>query len=45
MPRKPVNYDNTHFYKIVCEDLTVSESYVGHMTDFTKRPHMIHSYV
>jgi predicted GIY-YIG superfamily endonuclease len=37
MPRLPINYQNTYFYKIVCKDLSVPDSYVGHTTDFTKR--------
>ena len=37
MPRSPVNYDNTHFYKIVCKDINISDCYIGHTTDFTKR--------
>ena len=37
MPRCPVNYENTHFYKIVCKDLNIPDCYVGHTTDFIKR--------
>ena len=37
MPRKPIDYSNTHFYKIVCKDLNITDCYVGHTTDFTKR--------
>jgi hypothetical protein len=37
MPRKEINYTNTVIYKIVCNDLTVTDLYVGHTTDFTKR--------
>ena len=37
MPRTPINYDNTHFYKIVCRDLTIKDCYVGHTTDFKRR--------
>jgi hypothetical protein len=37
MPRLPINYDNTKFYKIVCRDLDVKELYVGHTTDFNRR--------
>jgi hypothetical protein len=37
MPRKEINYNNTVIYKIVCNDLTVTDLYVGHTTDFTKR--------
>ena len=37
MPSKPIDYSKTHFYKIVCKDLSISDWYVGHTTDFTKR--------
>jgi hypothetical protein len=37
MPRKAINFQNTIIYKIVCKDLLVTQCYVGHTTDFTKR--------
>ena len=37
MPIKPVDYSNTHFYKIVCKDLSISDCYVGHTTNFKNR--------
>ena len=37
MPRKPIDYSNTHFYKIVCKDTNIKSVYVGHTTDFVKR--------
>ena len=37
MPRKPIDYSNTHFYKIVCKDLGIKELYVGHTTNFKNR--------
>jgi hypothetical protein len=37
MPKKPIDYTNTHFYKICCKDLEVKDIYVGHTTDFRKR--------
>ena len=37
MPRKGMNYDKTHFYKLVCRDLDIKDCYVGHTTDFIKR--------
>ena len=37
MPRKAIDYSNTHFYKIVCKDLNITDCYVGHTTDFIKR--------
>ena len=37
MPKNPINYDNTCFYKLVCNDVNIKECYVGHTTDFTRR--------
>lgn len=37
MPRLSINYQNTVIYKIVCNDLSVTYTYVGMTTDFTKR--------
>ena len=37
MPRKEIDYSNTHFYKIVCKNLQVNQCYVGHTTNFIKR--------
>ena len=37
MPRKPIDYSKTHFYKIVCKDLSIKDCYVGHTTDFKRR--------
>lgn len=37
MPRKPIDYSNTHFYKIVCKDLNVKDLYIGHTTNFKNR--------
>jgi hypothetical protein len=37
MPRKAIDYSNTVIYKIVCNDLNITDCYVGHTTDFTKR--------
>ena len=39
MPRKAIGYSNTYFYKIVCKDLSITDCYVGHTTDFIKRKH------
>ena len=36
MPRKPIDYSKTHFYKIVCNDTEIKPVYVGHTTDFTR---------
>ena len=37
MPRTPMDCSKTIIYKIVCNDLTVKDCYVGHTTDMTKR--------
>jgi hypothetical protein len=37
MPKLVMNYDNAVIYKIVCNDLTITDSYVGSTTNFTKR--------
>lgn len=37
MPRLPFDYTKTIIYKIVCNDLTITEIYVGSTTDFTRR--------
>ena len=37
MPRIPINYQNIVIYKIVSNDLTITDVYIGSTTDFTKR--------
>ena len=37
MPRINIDYANTVIYKIVSNDLTITDSYVGHTTDFKTR--------
>jgi hypothetical protein len=37
MPRKPINYAKTIIYRIVCNDVTITDSYVGHTTDYKSR--------
>ena len=37
MPKNTINYQNTIIYKIVCDDLNITDSYVGHTTNFVKR--------
>jgi hypothetical protein len=37
MPKTPINYENTIIYKIVCKDLSITDCYVGHTTDFIRR--------
>ena len=37
MPKIATDYSRTQLYKIVCKDLTVTDIYVGHTTNWTKR--------
>ena len=37
MPKKNCDYSKTVMYKIVCNDLNITDCYVGHTTEFTKR--------
>jgi hypothetical protein len=37
MPRHAIDYSKTIIYKIVCNDLNITETYVGHTTNFVKR--------
>ena len=37
MPRLPIDYSKTIMYKLVCNDLKITESYIGHTTEMTKR--------
>jgi hypothetical protein len=37
MPRLAIDYSKTLIYKLVCNDLSIKECYVGHTTDFTRR--------
>ena len=37
MPKIPIDYSKTVLYKLVCNDLSVTELYVGSTTQFTKR--------
>ena len=37
MTRKKIDYSNTIIYKIVCNDLSVTEIYIGHTTHFRQR--------
>ena len=36
MPLKEINYDKTHFYKLMCKDFNITDCYVGHTTDWVK---------
>ena len=37
MPRTPTDYSKNIIYKIVCDDLSVKDCYVGHTINMTKR--------
>jgi hypothetical protein len=37
MPKKPIDYTKTIFYRIVCNDINIKDCYVGHTTNFIKR--------
>ena len=37
MPKTDINYNDTHFYKLCCKDPTITDIYIGHTTDFTRR--------
>ena len=37
MPKKAIDFSKTIIYKIVCNDLSITDCYIGHTTDFTKR--------
>jgi hypothetical protein len=37
MPRKEIDYSKTVIYKIVCNDLSITDLYIGSTTDFRKR--------
>lgn len=37
MPRKKIDYSETHFYKIVCRNTLIKDTYVGHTTDMKTR--------
>lgn len=39
MPRETIDYSKCIIYKIVCNDETVLDCYVGHTTNFVKRKH------
>ena len=37
MPKLPMDYSNTHFYKIVCKNVDIQDIYIGHTTCFKTR--------
>ena len=36
MPKKQIDYTNTHIYKICCLDIMIKETFIGHTTNLTK---------
>jgi hypothetical protein len=37
MPKTKIDYSKTIFYRIVCNDINITDCYVGHTTNFIKR--------
>ena len=37
MPKVKIDYSNTIFYKILCNDASVNDLYIGHTTNFVQR--------
>lgn len=37
MPRSPIDYSKTIIYKLCCNDLNITDIYIGHTTDFKSR--------
>ena len=37
MPKKPINYQNTVIYKIVCTDINITDLYIGSTTNLIQR--------
>ena len=37
MPKKSIDYSKTVIYKICCKDINITDFYVGHTTELTKR--------
>ncbi len=39
MPKEVIDYSNTIIYKIVCNDINITDTYVEHTTNFVKHKH------
>ena len=37
MPKTIIDYDKTIIYRIVCKNTLITDCYIGHTTNFTKR--------
>ena len=44
MPRKPIDYSKTHFYKIVCRDTSITDCYVGMTTSLLSKRKSQHKF-
>ena len=44
MPKDNIDYSNTIIYKIYCKDTSISDTYIGHTTNFLLRKQQ-HKYV
>ena len=42
MPRQPIDYSRTKFYKLGCKDVTITDIYVGHTTCWKDRKYNHH---
>ena len=40
MPKTNINYANTIIYKIICNDRSIVDTYVGYTTNFVQRKHL-----
>ncbi len=40
MPKVPINYSNTVFYRIYCNDAGRPDTYIGHTTNFVQRKYL-----
>lgn len=39
MPKNQMDYSQTIIYKICCKDVSVTDIYIGHTTNFIQRKH------
>jgi predicted GIY-YIG superfamily endonuclease len=37
MQKAEIDYSNTLFYKIFCKDVSITDLYIGHTTNFVQR--------
>jgi hypothetical protein len=44
MPKVQIDYSKTIMYKLCCNDLNITDIYIGHTTNFTKRKNQHKSY-